>query len=93
MDAAVTVKEDEHAELIALRAKVAELEQKVAYFQKQLFGRKSEQTLDPNQMSLFIDEFEAAQAALKAANEAQAKKTHVKGLRAQAKERQREITP
>ncbi|MCZ2766626.1 transposase [Lacticaseibacillus paracasei] len=93
MDAAVTVKEDEHAELIALRAKVAELEQKVAYFQKQLFGRKSEQTLDPNQMSLFIDEFEAAQAALKAANEAQAKKTHVKELRAQAKERQREITP
>ena len=34
MDAAVTVKEDEHAELIALRAKVAEFEQKVAYFQK-----------------------------------------------------------
>lgn len=54
MDAAMTVKEDEHTELIALRAKVAELEQQIAYFQKQLFGRKSEQTLDPNQMSLFI---------------------------------------
>ena len=54
MDAAMTVKDDEHAELIALRAKVAELEQQIAYFQKQLFGRKSEQTLDSNQMSLFI---------------------------------------
>ncbi|WP_223602899.1 transposase [Lacticaseibacillus paracasei] len=93
MDAAVTVKEDEHAELIVLRAKVAELEQKVAYFQKQLFGRKSEQTLDPNQMSLFIGEFEAAQAALKAANEAPAKNTHVKGYDRKRKNAKEKLRP
>ncbi|WP_445622226.1 transposase domain-containing protein [Lacticaseibacillus paracasei] len=93
MDAAMTVKDDEHAELIALRAKVAELEQQIAYFQKQLFGRKSEQTLDSNQMSLFIGEFEAAQAALKATNEAQAKKTQVKGYDRKRKNAKEKLRP
>jgi transposase len=57
---------DEHAEVIALRQKVDELEAQIEWFKKQIFGQKSEhaEPVDMNQLSLFSQQLEDAQAAL-----------------------------
>ena len=74
MSEAATV--DEHTEVIALRRKVDELEAQIEWFKKQVFGQKSEHAkpVDVNQLSLFAQQFEQAQADLTAAEQ----ETHVK---------------
>lgn len=74
MSEATTV--DEHAEVIALRRKVDELEAQIEWFKKQVFGQKSEHAkpADVNQLSLFAQQYEQAQADLTAAEQ----ETHVK---------------
>ncbi|WP_203628643.1 IS66 family transposase, partial [Lacticaseibacillus mingshuiensis] len=74
-----TVALDEHAEVIALRNKVSELEEQLAWFKKQIFGQKSEHTQQAEiasneQLSLFEEQRAQAQAALEAAESI----THVK---------------
>lgn len=71
-----TVVVDEHAEVLALRQKVDELETQLEWFRKQVFGQKSEHAkpMDVNQLSLFAQQVEQAQAALSVAEQA----THVK---------------
>ena len=67
---------DEHAEVLALRQKVDELETQLEWFRKQVFGQKSEHAkpMDANQLSLFAQQVEQAQVALSAAEQ----ETHVK---------------
>ncbi|WP_202813680.1 transposase, partial [Lacticaseibacillus manihotivorans] len=66
---------DEHAEVLALRQKVDELETQLEWFRKQVFGQKSEHAkpMDANQLSLFAQQVEQAQVALSAAEQ----ETHV----------------
>lgn len=56
---------DEHEEVLALRRKVDELETQLEWFRKQVFGQKSEHAkpMDVNQLSLFAQQVEQAQAA------------------------------
>ncbi|WP_243682032.1 transposase [Lacticaseibacillus manihotivorans] len=57
-----TVVVDEHAEVLALRQKVDELETQLEWFRKQVFGQKSEHAkpMDVNQLSLFAQQVEQA---------------------------------
>ncbi|WP_390410718.1 IS66 family transposase [Lacticaseibacillus jixiensis] len=92
---AVTTTIDEHAEVIALRQKVSELEEQIAWFKKQVFGQKSEHSGTPDlskyeQLALFAEEYAKTEAALKAAETV----THVKAHdRKKAKKLSEKISP
>lgn len=80
---------DEHAEVIALRQKVDELEAQIEWFKKQMFGQKSEHAklIDMNQLSLFSQEIEQAQAALATAEEGVKVKSYTRKKRKKSSEK------
>ena len=80
---------DEHAEVIALRQKVDELEAQIEWFKKQIFGQKSEHAkpIDMNQLSLFSQEIEQAQAALATAEEGVKVKSYTRKKRKKSSEK------